>query len=300
MNFEFNFMSQPEDVNTTNDASRFVPERDEIAGGDFFDLPDPFGAMLIPASTVSCRRCGLSYSESATKCPHCAASNPTYQAVAVPQEVRSDFHSDWSSFKTLLFSYFILLGFSVIWAWCVWFGKTNSSEELAKGTVIVEALDAGVVLILFCVIGRCGVSSRSITSRLAAWFFFPAVLCLALVLNKLYCEFLQSLLPKQEHVEPHGSQAFEIATICLQPAIIEELFFRYFAFGILRKVTTQQAAIWTSAAMFSLAHLYNPLGMPYLFLLGAMFGYFRVSGGLALPMVMHFIHNFVVITWFER
>lgn len=48
--------------------------------------------------------------------------------------------------------------------------------------------------------------------------------------------------------------------------------------------------------MFALAHLYNPLGLPILFLIGIILGYARVySGGLLLPMLMHFGHNFAII-----
>ncbi len=48
--------------------------------------------------------------------------------------------------------------------------------------------------------------------------------------------------------------------------------------------------------MFALAHLYNPLGLPFLLLMGIMLGYARAySGGLLLPMLMHFGHNFAVL-----
>jgi membrane protease YdiL (CAAX protease family) len=83
--------------------------------------------------------------------------------------------------------------------------------------------------------------------------------------------------------------------ICLQPAIIEELFFRYIAFGVLYRVTGLHSAVWVTAVMFAAVHLYNPLGMPYLFVVGVVFGYARAWGGLALPMGMHFFHNFAVI-----
>src|SRR5262249_38724607 len=77
----------------------------------------------------------------------------------------------------------------------------------------------------------------------------------------------------------------------------EELFFRQMTLGVLRRSMNLHLAVWTTAGLFAFAHLTNPFGMPYLFLAGGLFGYARVFGGLPLAMVMHFIHNFVVIAY---
>jgi membrane protease YdiL (CAAX protease family) len=49
--------------------------------------------------------------------------------------------------------------------------------------------------------------------------------------------------------------------------------------------------------MFAMAHIYNPLGLPYLFLAGVVFGLARVYGGLLLPMILHFLHNLAVMAF---
>ena len=54
--------------------------------------------------------------------------------------------------------------------------------------------------------------------------------------------------------------------------------------------------ILVTSVMFAVAHLHNPLGMPYLFIAGVVFGYARVYGGLPLSMLMHFLHNLAVIS----
>ena len=88
-----------------------------------------------------------------------------------------------------------------------------------------------------------------------------------------------------------------VLLICVQPAIVEELFFRQMTLGVLRRSMNVHAAVWVTGAMFALAHLGNPLGMPYLFLAGGVFGYARAYGGLPLAMLMHFVHNFAVIAY---
>ena len=56
-------------------------------------------------------------------------------------------------------------------------------------------------------------------------------------------------------------------------------------------------AVWATAGLFAFAHLTNPFGMPYLFLVGGVLGYARVYGGLTLVMVMHFVHNLAVVAY---
>jgi membrane protease YdiL (CAAX protease family) len=51
-----------------------------------------------------------------------------------------------------------------------------------------------------------------------------------------------------------------------------------------------------SSFFFAAAHLGQLIAFPVLFLLGVVLAYARVySGGLALPMLIHFLHNFAVL-----
>jgi membrane protease YdiL (CAAX protease family) len=89
---------------------------------------------------------------------------------------------------------------------------------------------------------------------------------------------------------------FTLITVVIQPAIIEELFFRYLAIGVLRQVTGNHAAVFVSSVMFALAHIYNPFGMPYLFVCGMFLGYVRIgTGTILLPILFHGIHNAIVV-----
>ena len=56
------------------------------------------------------------------------------------------------------------------------------------------------------------------------------------------------------------------------------------------------AAVFVSSVMFGVAHVGSPLSVPVLVLLGFMLGYLRVfSGGLLLPMLVHFAHNAAIL-----
>jgi uncharacterized protein len=93
-----------------------------------------------------------------------------------------------------------------------------------------------------------------------------------------------------------GLTPFVFAVYCIQPAIVEELFFRHLALDSLRAVMSPTAAVLVSSLMFGLAHLGVPLSIPVLGLVGVVLGWARVaSGSLALPMLLHALHNFLVI-----
>src|SRR5262249_55571120 len=86
-----------------------------------------------------------------------------------------------------------------------------------------------------------------------------------------------------------------VVTVCLMPAVFEELFFRHLALGSLREHIGVHGSVWISSVMFGMAHIGATLSVPILILLGVYFGYARVvSGGLLLPMMLHFVHNAVI------
>ena len=67
-------------------------------------------------------------------------------------------------------------------------------------------------------------------------------------------------------------------------------------YGHLRPHIGMHGAVWLTAVIFGMAHLGAIAGWPVLILLGAGLGYARVySGGLALPILLHFLHNLAVL-----
>ena len=95
---------------------------------------------------------------------------------------------------------------------------------------------------------------------------------------------------------PMGACVSGWAMLNRQPAVIEELFFRYLALGALRSHVGLHLAVFLSSLMFAAAHLGQFPFIPALLVIGIGLGYVRhFSGGLLLPMLIHFGHNLVVL-----
>jgi membrane protease YdiL (CAAX protease family) len=85
-----------------------------------------------------------------------------------------------------------------------------------------------------------------------------------------------------------------IVIIAVIPGIGEELLFRGFLQNILRKISkNSHVAVWVTAFLFSAIH-FQFYGFVPRMLLGALFGYLYLwSGNLLVPIVAHFVNNFV-------
>jgi len=164
-----------------------------------------------------------------------------------------------------------------------------------------EVFDAIVIGIAVLVVGRPP-DWRRLSDVPPAWQWAAAVVGIGLVLavNLTYHTALRGYLGVSRAVDPilaaTGVTPLVLFTYCLEPALVEELFFRYLALDTLRGVMNVHAAVVVSSVMFGLAHIGVPLSIPMLALVGVALGYARVaSGRLALPMLLHFIHNLVVV-----
>ncbi|MSR32060.1 MAG: CPBP family intramembrane metalloprotease [Gemmataceae bacterium] len=164
--------------------------------------------------------------------------------------------------------------------------------------LILEIWDFLLVLGIWGIVGRVILKKPSKGVRWTVWLVSPLLLAAVLVLNIAYHMALREFVELPEEIKQNWTLLW-IALAAVQPALVEELFFRYLALGAFSRIMGIHAAVWISSVLFSLAHIYSPLSMPYLFLAGLMLGYLRVgSGGLLLPMVAHFLHNLFVI-WYE-
>ena len=94
--------------------------------------------------------------------------------------------------------------------------------------------------------------------------------------------------------ETPGYFLLSVLVIAIIPAIGEELIFRGLLQNIVRQISgNYHVAIWISAIIFSAIH-FQFYGFVPRMLLGALFGYLYVwSGNLLLPMLAHFLNNFI-------
>ncbi len=85
-----------------------------------------------------------------------------------------------------------------------------------------------------------------------------------------------------------------VIIIAVIPGIGEELLFRGFLQNIFRKLfRNDHVAVWVAAFLFSFIH-FQFYGFIPRMLLGALFGYLYLwSGNLLVPMIAHFLNNFV-------
>jgi membrane protease YdiL (CAAX protease family) len=277
---------------------------DPYQSGEFAEEPaDP--EPILPAevveevASVECWRCGLNDAPVRGKCRKCKAKiapetddwSPPSQRTALAAETTAS-----QSVVRAIVLYAVFLGVSVMFGVILLRADRRMSEEEIQGyTVVMELIDTMLALVGLVWVSRQPLPAWSPGVRPAAWVAAVPVLLLLLCFNILYAHFLRDIIrPGAQPITPPIT-ALTIALFCVQPAIVEELFFRYVAFGAIYRATGLHSTVWITAVMFAGAHIYNPLGMPYLFLAGVVFGYARVWGGLALPMVLHFLHNLAVL-----
>jgi len=136
--------------------------------------------------------------------------------------------------------------------------------------------------------------------RPAAWIGLAALAPL-LALNYGYHSFLVSLLD----IEMDDYNAFftsswgPIIFICILPAVVEEIAFRGIIQHRFEKVVGPWVAIAAASVLFSAAH-FTVLSAPYLAVTGALLGWMKWKTGSIYPSILaHFIHNYIVVTWFD-
>ena len=248
---------------------------------------------------AACWRCGKLADATAETCQYCLARLKRAIADRRPP-VPAD--AGMHPFLKVVIAYSAMMVLSLIWGWIIQFGGQPEQDGHLAGTALFEGLDTLLVLITAVAVGRLRVPKPRPAVRVAAWLAAPFALGFVLLVNVAYrwalTEYLRAGWLHNVLEEPEWS-AVTVLLMAVQPALIEEWFFRHLALGAVRTVTGTHAAMWVSAVMFAVAHVYNPLGLPWLLVCGVVLGYARVtSGGLALPVLMHFAHN-ALILWFQ-
>ena len=254
-------------------------------------------AAAVPSdpAPVACWRCGRVSAPSDGVCPYCRARLTPADRLSIGRPSPAD--SSPPLVKVII-AFSIMMAASVIWGWIIHFDQPDV-DTLIAGAIVIEAFDAILTLALIAWIGRLSTSPLAKLPGWAAWLSAGPVLAVVLLVNLGYHRLIEHFVhfPSWYRFAPlfEGVTFLNVLCVAVQPAIVEELFFRYAALGAMRQFCGVHAAVWISSVMFGFAHIYAPLGLPWLIVAGAVFGYARLSGGLPLSMVMHFLHNLVVL-----
>jgi membrane protease YdiL (CAAX protease family) len=271
---------------------------------------------------VFCRRCGETSVPVESCCPWCGAwlvgEPPTVVPVYPPDEPEDDWHTRVADEATeryaprrepkplihplvvVFVSYGLLLGSLIVFLVYAVVSGITTQEDLHAGLAVVEIADAVLTLAALGLVRKAAKQKLPAGTMGLTWFSAFPVLFALLCLNLAYITFLRELLRGFGAQQQQEGMKFTLATVllvCVQPAIVEELFFRQMTLGVFRRSMNLHIAIWVTAGLFAFAHLTNPVGMPYLFLAGGVFGYARAFGGLTLAMVLHFLHNLAVVSY---
>lgn len=132
-----------------------------------------------------------------------------------------------------------------------------------------------------------------------AWLAAAPVLGLLLLANLGYHRALNTLFgvtPEADLLMQSGHcRVWLLALICIQPALVEELFFRRLCLDFFARYTGVGTAALVSAIMFAGAHTFGLASFPYLVLFGLGMAWMRIlTGSLWLPVTLHLLHNFII------
>lgn len=99
----------------------------------------------------------------------------------------------------------------------------------------------------------------------------------------------------EEYIHYKNTLFWAILFTAILPPIFEELAFRGFLFNEMRKVSSVQVTIIATSFLFALVH-FSFISFIWIFPFGLFLGYLRQRyNTLWLSMVVHFIHNFIVL-----
>ncbi len=280
--------------------------------------PEPTDSQF--PQIVSCPRCGEKVEPVESRCPWCnkwlvgSPPKPKREREPEPDESEPDWYDDARASRSresaaarqrgehpplvVVFVTYGLLLASLIGMSAVAGTSARSQQDLNVLMFVVGVIDIGLTLGALALVKRQAEQPPA-SAPAAAWVLALPGLVLLLFLNITYITFLRDALKPlgAEQLEKAEVTLATLLLICIIPGFMEELFFRQVMLGVFRRAMSLHSAVWLTGGLFALAHLGNPLGMPYLFVAGAAFGYARVTGGLPLAMLLHFLHNLAVVSY---
>jgi membrane protease YdiL (CAAX protease family) len=135
------------------------------------------------------------------------------------------------------------------------------------------------------------------------WHPYAALGLLAplLCVNYLYHGWIRTLAGAEDPLsklrEDQLGMGVMVLLICVVPAILEEIAFRGLVQHWLQTALRPWRAILVASALFTALH-FSIVSFPYLFCVGMLLGWTKWKTGSLYPcMLIHFLHNYVVIAY---
>jgi len=256
-----------------------------------------------PKGPDLCTYCGAPLSPGYYFCTRCARPHKPLEEVlpAVPEEhmgIQRIITERAPAARQLTFLYLTTLI-------CM-----NLIALLVQGKIPHHALILIMQGVLFAITAGCAYIYRaslreqlSVSGFTNRWFWIALALLIPLLAFNLGYHYL---LGRLMGVKNLGStdvfDAFSfvqlVILVAVLPAVIEEIAFRGLIQHWLAKALSIPVAIVIASGLFAMMHM-APASFPVHFLLGMHFGWTRHKTGSLYPaMLMHFTHNFIVITYF--
>jgi uncharacterized protein len=269
-------------------------------------MADPQGMPLAHVSqNVFCAYCGCPVKPQFYFCTNCAAPWQPPEAVLpivrpIPQTEGDLIAAGAPNVLPLFWTYFIVvLAAAVI-------GSAAFSKERPDLRLFFESIAITLTTGFFAAFHwralvpqfqRLGFNSKH------AWIAL-ALLVPALGLNFAWHKMITYLIPEASDSmkalrELHLSKLTLVTLFCLFPAITEEIAFRGLVQHWLVSATAPMRALLIASALFMALH-FSVLSAPYLLLVGMLLGWAKLKTGSLYPSILiHFLHNFIVISFFH-
>jgi membrane protease YdiL (CAAX protease family) len=271
-------------------------------------VPRPTSALDFGPLPGNCGYCGAPLDSRLYFCSACALPYQSIEGVVTAAQPMPLFEGDLIRRKAPHVATVFWTYFTTVFAGAI-VGYLLFREERPDLQILLQSAS---MLLVTCVFGVMFWASLQVQFRQPGFLHRAAYVGLAalpplLVVNFLYSSFLMGLVdPDQvKLVEPWAelrerglSEATIVTLFCLYPAIIEEIAFRGLVQHWLQAAIRPLRAMILASFLFTVLH-FSIASFPYLFAVGMLLGWTKWKTGSLYPsMLIHFLHNFVVIEYF--
>ena len=249
-----------------------------------------------------CGYCGHRLDSRVYFCPACSRPYRSVELSLTPsaprfENVETSLRTGAPDVWTAFFAFLSVLVISGTLGMAIW-GYDNQEPTLLLSSFALFVLTAFGLFRYWNDVKPLLVKSGFLSP--VAWIGLLALAPL-LLLNYGYHSMLSNFMEAEadDYSEIFSIAAGSIVFVCILPAIVEEIAFRGIIQHRLESVVSPWIAITAASALFSVAH-FSLYSAPYLAAVGFLLGWMKWKTGSLYPcMVAHFIHNYIVVTYFD-